>query len=115
LSAGVKFALAESPSHTSPAAAQALNLISMDMTSGLLVAGLAIMFFAFGLAILKSALLPAWLGWVAFPLALCALIFPLGFIAFIGAGVWTLIVSIVMWQRTTKTDRVVAAPAGDAS
>jgi hypothetical protein len=116
LSAGIDWALTESPSHTSPAAAQALNLVSMDMTYGLMLAGLAILFFAFGLAIVRGKLLPAWLGWVAFPLALVALIPPIGFIAFIGAGVWTLFVSIVMWLRLANADApTTAAPAGGAA
>ena len=34
--------------------------------------GLSILFFAFGLAIVRGRLLPSWLGWVAFPLALVA-------------------------------------------
>jgi hypothetical protein len=110
LSAGTDFALTDSPSHLAPAAAQALNLISMDMTFGLSTAGLAILFFAFGLAIVKSTLLPTWLGWVAFPLALSALVVPIGFIAFVGSGVWTLIVSIAMWQRTKKNDTAALAP-----
>jgi len=110
LSAGLDFAFTDSPSHLSASAAQALNLISMDMTIGLTLAGLSVMFFAFGMAIVQSALLPVWLGWVAFLLALCALITPIGFAAFIGAGVWTLIVSIVMWRRTTQRGTSVTAP-----
>jgi hypothetical protein len=116
LSAGLDWALTDSPSHTSPAAAQALNLVNMDMTYGLMVAGLAILFFAFGLAIVRTKLLPTWLGWVAFLLALVALIPPIGFVAFIGAGIWTLIVSIVMWLRLAKADAPTAAtPAGAAN
>lgn len=112
--AGTQWALADSPSHLSPAAAQALNLASMDVTYGLSLAGLAILFFSFGLAIVNSALLPTWLGWVAFPLALVALIPPIGFAAFIGAGIWTLIVSITFWRRAT-TDTAASAPAGAAT
>ncbi|HEX6762349.1 MAG TPA: hypothetical protein VF094_06075 [Gaiellaceae bacterium] len=40
------------------------------------------------------------------------MIVPLGFIAFVGAGIWTLIVSIVMWQRAMKgKDAATTAPA----
>jgi hypothetical protein len=57
------------------------------------------MLLAFGLAILKSRLLPAWLEWVAFPLAVCALVPPAGFVALVGTGLWTLTASISMYRR----------------
>ncbi len=88
LNAGTLWALTDSPSHLSPAAAQALNLVSSDMTYGISLAGIALLSFCFGLAIINSALLPAWLGWVALLLTLVALIPPIGFAAFVGAGVW---------------------------
>jgi hypothetical protein len=109
LSAGVDFALVDSPSHLSPDAAQMLNLMNMDVTGGLSLAGIVLLLFCFGWAILGSALLPKWLGWVAFPLALIALIPPLGFIAFVGVGIWTLIVSISMWRRLVTTEATAAA------
>jgi hypothetical protein len=104
LSAGALWALADSPSHLSAASAQTLNLINNDVSSGLSFAGMALLLLCFGLAILNSALLPKWLGWVAFPLAVCALIPPIGFIAFVGTGLWTLIVSIAMWQRLAGSE-----------
>lgn len=111
LGAGTLWALADSPSHLSPAAAQALNLANMDITYAMELAGIAILLFSFGLAIVNSALLPKWLGWVAFPLALIALIPPIGFVAFIGAGIWTLIVSIAFWRRVTTAAGASAAAA----
>ena len=114
LSAGTDFALTDSPSHLTPAAAQVLNLMNNDVSNGLSVAGIAIFFVCFGWAILNSALLPKWLGWVAFPLAIAAVIWPISFIAFIGAGIWTLIVSIAMWRRLATTDTA-PAPAVAAS
>lgn len=46
----------------------------MDVSSPLAFVGLAILFVCFGLAIVKSALLPKWLGWIAFPHAVLAMI-----------------------------------------
>jgi hypothetical protein len=57
------------------------------------------MLFACGLAIIKSELLPSWLGWVAFPLAVVAFVPPAGMVALIGAGIWTLSTSIAMYRR----------------
>jgi hypothetical protein len=115
LSAGVDWALTDSPKHLSDPAAQALNLVNMDGTYGLMLAGLAVLFFCFGLAIVRGKLLPAWLGWVAFPLALVALIPPIGFIAFIGAGIWTLVVSIAMWLQLARGGASVGATPATGS
>jgi hypothetical protein len=109
LNAGVEWALTDAPTHLSPAAAQALNLVQTDVVYALELGGIAILFLAFGLAILRSGLLPKWLGWVAMPLALVALIPPIGFVSFIAAGIWTLIVAIVMWLRTSGEGARVAA------
>lgn len=113
--AGIQWALTDAPSHLSADAAQALNLVDMDVTYALTLAGLAVLLFAFGLAIVNSALLPKWLGWVAFVLALSALIPPIGFVAFIGGGIWTLIVSIAMWRRAATDSDVPPAATISAS
>ena len=52
-----------------------------------------------GLAIIRGALLPVWLGWVALVLGIVALIPPIGFGAFIGFVVWSLVVGIIMFMR----------------
>jgi hypothetical protein len=114
MNAGIGWALTDSPSHLSPSAAQTLNLMSMDGTYALESAGIALLFVAFGVAILNSGLLPRWLGWIALPLAVVAVIPPLGFIAFVGVGVWTLIVSISMWRRLASPQSS-ATPAMAAS
>jgi len=113
LSAGTQLALVDSPGHLSPDAAQALNLADMDVSAPLAFAGIAILLLCFGLAIVHSGLLPKWLGWVAFPLAVLVLIPPTGAVAWIGVGVWTPIVSIAMWRRLSGSDA--AAPALAAS
>jgi hypothetical protein len=113
LSAGLDWALTDAPSHTSTSAAQALNLVDEDVTYGLMLAGLAVLFFCFGLAIVGGRLLPVWLGWVALPLALVALIPPVGFVAFFGVALWTLVVSIALWLRLRNADApTVPATAG---
>ncbi len=111
IGAGALGALTDSPSHLSAAAAQSLYLVDEDASFAFASGGIALMLFAFGLAILKSRLLPTWLGWVAFPLALCALAPPAGFVALVGTGLWTLISSIAMYRRQRATDATAAAPA----
>lgn len=112
--AGSLWALADSPSHLSPAAAQSLYLIDEDGAYAFASGGIAIMLFAAGLAIVKSSLLPRWLGWVAFPLALSALVPPAGFVALVGTGLWTLATSIAMSRRQSVHDEA-DAPATAAS
>jgi hypothetical protein len=87
-----------------------LNLMSMDVGGGFASAGIAIMLVCFGSAIVKSRLLAAWLGWVAFPLALLAILPPAEFLPFVGAGVWTLIVGIALWRRVATKSSAVRAP-----
>lgn len=111
LSAGTSFALSDSPSHLSAGAAQTLNLMSMELGGGFASTGIALLLFCFGWAIVGSRLLPAWLGAVAFPLAVIAVIPPAEFIAFVGAGVWTLIVSIAFWRRLAGEPSAVGVPA----
>jgi hypothetical protein len=111
LSAGATWALADSTSHLTPATAQTLNMINQSAGNGLTMVGLAVWLFAFGLAIVQSGLLPRWLGWVAFPLALCGLIPQLLIVAFIGGGFWTLASSITMWLRLTESESSATAMA----
>ena len=99
LGSGTDWALTDSPKHLTPAAAQGLNLFNMDGTYAVSAAGAAILLIAYGMAILKSGLLPAWLGWVAMPLALCNLIPPIGIVGFVGTGLWVPAVSIALWLR----------------
>ncbi|HEY7399060.1 MAG TPA: DUF4386 family protein [Gaiellaceae bacterium] len=99
LSAGMFFALGDAADHLSPAAAQALNTAERDGTSAFEFAGVAVMMAGFGLAIVRSGLLPRWLGWVGLAIALVALVQPIGFIGFIAAGFWTVICGIVLTRR----------------
>jgi Domain of unknown function (DUF4386) len=115
LSAGAALALSDSPTHLSAATAQGLNLLNNDVTGGLSLAGIAVLLICFGWAILKSGLLPTWLGWVAFLIAVIAFIPFLGFIAFIGVGVWTLVVSIAMWRRVASNTGTLAEQAASTS
>jgi len=111
LGAGCTFALADSPSRLTTASAQTLNLIKTDGNGVFSSAGIAVLLFAFGLAIVRSGLLPKWLGWVAFPFVIVALIPPTSFFAFIATGLWTLIVSVTLYQRQAAAPAAVAQAA----
>ncbi len=65
-----------------------------------------------GLATLQTAALPRWTGWLAIVFGVIAavpshilggLLDHIGFLGFVGLGVWTLIVSILLTIRTDIT------------
>jgi hypothetical protein len=114
LTAGAALALSDSPNHLSAATAQMLNLINQDVSGGLSLTGIAVLLICFGWAILKTGLLPSWLGWVGFLIALLAVIPFLGFFSFIGVGLWTLIISILMWRRLASDTAAASDQAANA-
>jgi hypothetical protein len=107
LGSSVEFGLAENLTHLEPAAAQTMNLLSNEIF--LPVLGGAFLFaIGSGLAILRGARLPKWLGWVAIVLGIAALIPPTSFPSLLGFAVWSVVVSILIYLRTGPAN---AAPA----
>jgi hypothetical protein len=98
VSSGAQLALADMPSRLSPAAAQALNLLSNYVAAVAVGAGAAGLLIASGLAILRGARLPAWTGWLALVFGVVCVV-PIANIGPIPAGIWTLIISIVLFRR----------------
>lgn len=92
-------ALADVPSQLDPSAAQALNLLHGNAFQFAEGPGLAVLFVANGLAIIRSRLLPAWLGWAGIVVGAVALT-PFAFISEIALGIWILIVSPLIYMRT---------------
>ena len=65
--------------------------------------GTVVFLFSAGISIIRTGALPRWLGWVALVLAVLG-VTPLGFIAFLGAGVWILVISVMLALRARRTD-----------
>lgn len=82
----------------SPQTAQATNLVSQELFLPIL-AGAFIFAVAGGLAILRGAQLPRWLGFAAIVLGIAALIPPASFPALIGFVIWSVVVSILIYVR----------------
>ncbi len=95
---GAIFALLDHPKVMLPATAQTLNFLQSDLGAAALVVGVSILMWAAGFIILKTRILPVWLGWVSFVLAVVALVGPVGFFAFLAMGIWILIVAYMMWR-----------------
>jgi hypothetical protein len=105
------WALGDARNTISPAAAQAINVLSNDLfwpfQIGLVVFGIAI-----GIAIINTGALPKWLGWVALVLGIVG-ITPVGFFAFMVLLLWSVVVSILVFQRTDSSPT--SAAGGSAS
>jgi hypothetical protein len=95
--AGIGFTLGDTAKDIEPASIQALHVLSEDMFFPL-AAGVSVFMLGTGIATVKTGALPKWLGWVAIVLGIIALT-PFGFFAFMGLGIWTLIVSVLLSLR----------------
>jgi hypothetical protein len=110
LGAGVEYGLARNISHLSPAAAQAVNVVSNEIFLPLL-AGVCVFSLASGVAILRGAALPKWLGWVAIVMGIAALIPPAFFPMLILLVLWSIVVSILMYRRSGGSVGAASTPA----
>ena len=105
VASGLQFALADVPGQLSPSAAQAMNVMSNDLSFPLIVAGVSVMQLGFGIAVLRSRLLPTWLGWLAVAIGVVAAAGPIGFFGFLASAVWILLASALMYERLAATPR----------
>jgi len=96
---GFDYTLAVSADHLQPAAAQALNLLALKLVFPLAVGG-CVFAVASGVAILRGAPLPKWLGWLAIVIGI-VLASPAAVVALIVVFVWVAIVSVLVWHRGT--------------
>ena len=94
---GFDYTLAVSADHLQPAAAQALNLLALKLVFPLAVGG-CVFAVASGVAILRGAPLPKWLGWLAIVIGIM-LASPAAVVALIVVFVWVAIVSVLVWHR----------------
>jgi hypothetical protein len=111
VTAGAMLALADSPSALESGAAQALNMEVRDLAL-VLYAGLGILMFAAGIAIVRSHILATWLGWAGIVLGVITVagVVPLGAIVLILGAIWTVAASILMMLRANAVE-----PTGAAS
>jgi hypothetical protein len=99
----ISVALTQAVDDIDPAAVQALEAL-WDNDFVPLALGTLIFLISTGASILRHGALPKWLGWVALVLAVIGFT-PLGFAAFIGAGVWIVIVSVMLALRARPAMR----------
>jgi MFS family permease len=96
----IQLALAETAEDIEPSAVQALQAL-WDNDFLPIALGILTFLLSAGLAILKTGLLPRWLGWAAIALVVLGFT-PIGFVAFVGMGVFIVIASIVLAVRAGR-------------
>jgi hypothetical protein len=108
--AGFTFALGDaSDDGLTPQAAQALHVLNTDFFFPVAV-GLGALMIATGIILIRSGALPAWLGWITLLIGVAA-ITPIGFFAFLLFGLWTLVVSVMLWRLSAAPPAGPSAPA----
>jgi hypothetical protein len=101
----IAFAMADKAKDVDPVAVQSLQML-WDNDFLPLALGTLVFLISAGIAVLQTGVLPRWLAWVAFVLVVIG-VTPIGFVAFLGAGVWILVASIMLSLRA----RAGATPA----
>jgi hypothetical protein len=96
---GLDAASNAAPHALAPAAAQALNVLALQLVYPVLV-GAFVFGIAAGAAILRSRRLPAWLGWASIAIGLI----PFWIVQFLLLYVWSVVVSILVYRRSSGSD-----------
>jgi hypothetical protein len=107
--ASLTIALTDVPHKLTVAAAQALNVLSNDFFVPL-IAGTCVFMIANGLATLRGRTLPAWLGWIAIPIAVIS-VTPIGFFGVLATMAWSLVVSVLLYLHGTAAAKTATAKA----
>ena len=92
--AGIGFTLGDAADNIDESSLHTLHVLNNDMFLTVAV-GLFAFLLGTGIAVLRTGVLPAWLGWVAIVASVLG-ITPIFFIAFLVMGLWVLIVSVML-------------------
>ena len=112
--ATLHFALADYAGDVDPSAAQAINAIDSDFFLPFAM-GLATLILATSLWLLRNrSLLPTWLAWLGIVIFVVSFT-PAGFIGFGLAGIWIIVVSILLYLRDETPSVGSPAPAPTAN
>ena len=109
----ILFATAEAADDISPSAVQALQAL-WDNDFLPVAFGVIVFLWSTGISVLRTGVLPKWLGWVAILLGIVS-VTPIGFAGAIGAALWIVIASIILSLRARSAAAPPAAPATPAS
>ena len=93
----IAFALAEAADDIDPIAVQSLQAL-WDNDFLPIMLGVLAFLWATGISVIRSGVLPKWLGWVMIVLGIAG-VTPIGFVSFLGAAILVLIISIILSLR----------------
>jgi hypothetical protein len=104
----ISIAIAEAVDDIEPASVQTLQAL-WDNDFLPLAIGITVFLVSVGTSILRTAILPKWLGWVVLVVALVS-VTPVGFFAFPATGLLILVLSIMFTIRERRASAPPAAP-----
>jgi hypothetical protein len=104
----LSFAMAETADDIEPESVQTLQAL-WDNDFIPFMVGMAIFLASLGVSIVRTAVLPKWLGWVTLALALISVAGPIGFIAFPLTGLLILVLSV--WLAVRARSEAAPPPA----
>ena len=105
----ISFALAEAADDIEPASVEALQAL-WDNDFMPFALGAQVLWLSVGISVVRTGVLPKWLGWVAIVLGVASFT-PAGFFAFLAGALWILIVSVMLTMRARGGSGTAPAPA----
>ena len=103
----VMFSLALAVDEGFEAPAQTLNVLNSAMWIPVVI-GIAAMLFGAGLGVLRTGLLPSWMGWVAVVVGVLSLLGPGGFLGYFVAPFWVGAAGVMLYLRKREVTVVEA-------
>ena len=98
LGAVVEFGAVSASQHHQEQAAQTFNVLNNDDWMPF-IAGIAVFMIGAGITVIRSGLVPTWLGWVALVAGVVSLAGPGGFVGYFVTPVWMIVVGIILGSR----------------
>lgn len=99
---GIEYGMAHNLHTFTPSELHTLNFLSDELFLPVIAGGFVFGVCA-GLAILRGAALPKWLGWAAIVIGIAAIVPPVSFPALLAFLVWSIVVAILMYLRLGST------------
>jgi uncharacterized protein DUF4386 len=101
IDATLLFAMAETVEDVEPASIQTLQAL-WDNDFMPFMIGLAVFLASLGISIVRTAVLPKWLGWLTLVIALVSVAGPIGFFAFPATGLLIIVLSVWLTLRERR-------------
>ena len=102
------FMAAETVGDVEPQVTQTFSALQSDFFFPLAI-GFSVFLLASGLALVRTGIFPAWMGWVAIVLGVLC-VTPAGFFAILLMLAWIIAVSLMLFMRTTPAEGPVPPP-----